>query len=270
MSRTINRSELLGRVGTEPELRQTRNGTAPGSGPGQAVCRMRLATDRRSSGGETQTDWHNLVVWGKTARPSPSTSRRATGSTPRAGSATTAGRTRTASAVRRPRSTRTKSSSSTTAMVPSTDASPTATNLSRACSHSRRCVRSRRVLWSWAVSGFRWNFFPGVVRGRSPVHRWGSWFSFFSFFQVFPVWLREFWSVVVRICADWDEPVRWVVALCGGVRGRTGLWQGVGLTLAPPFTRSCVLMIAWLGRVGAEAQGLVWGWPSRAFCVNRP
>ena len=57
MSRTINRVEL----------RQTRNGRAPGSGPGQAVCRMRLATDRRSSGGETQTDWYDLVVWGKTA-----------------------------------------------------------------------------------------------------------------------------------------------------------------------------------------------------------
>ena len=44
MSRTINRIELLGRVGTEPELRQTRNGTA--------VCRLRLATERRNSGGE--------------------------------------------------------------------------------------------------------------------------------------------------------------------------------------------------------------------------
>ena len=59
MSRTINRIELLGRVGTEPELHQTKSGTA--------VCRLRLATDRRNSGGDTQTDWHNLVVWGKTA-----------------------------------------------------------------------------------------------------------------------------------------------------------------------------------------------------------
>ena len=67
MSRTINRIELLGRVGTDPELRQTRSGTA--------VCRLRLATDRRNSlpptraggNGDAQTDWHNLVVWGKTA-----------------------------------------------------------------------------------------------------------------------------------------------------------------------------------------------------------
>ena len=59
MSRTINRIELLGRVGTDPELRQTRSGTA--------VCRLRLATDRRNGSGDTQTDWHNLVCWGKTA-----------------------------------------------------------------------------------------------------------------------------------------------------------------------------------------------------------
>ena len=103
MSRTINRIELLGRVGTEPELRQTRNGTA--------VCRLRLATDRRNSGGESQTDWHNLVVWGKTAeavaeyvqkgdrvlRLRPARLRQL-------------GRQGTASAARPPRSTRTKSS----------------------------------------------------------------------------------------------------------------------------------------------------------------
>ncbi len=59
MSRTINRIELLGRVGTDPELRQTKSGTA--------VCRLRLATDRRNGSGESQTDWHNLVCWGKTA-----------------------------------------------------------------------------------------------------------------------------------------------------------------------------------------------------------
>jgi len=59
MSRTINRIELLGRVGTDPELRRTKQGTA--------VCRLRLATDRRNGSGESQTDWHNLICWGKTA-----------------------------------------------------------------------------------------------------------------------------------------------------------------------------------------------------------
>ena len=58
MSRTINRVELLGRVGTEPEMRYTQGGTA--------VTQLRLATDRRRQNGETETDWHNVVCWGKT------------------------------------------------------------------------------------------------------------------------------------------------------------------------------------------------------------
>lgn len=61
MSRTINRVELLGRVGADPELRRTQNGTA--------VVQLRLATDRRREhgNGERQTDWHTVVCWGKTA-----------------------------------------------------------------------------------------------------------------------------------------------------------------------------------------------------------
>ena len=59
MARTVNRVELLGRVGTEPELRYTQSGTA--------VTQLRLATDRRSAGGETETEWHSVTCWGKTA-----------------------------------------------------------------------------------------------------------------------------------------------------------------------------------------------------------
>ena len=59
MSRTINRVELLGRVGADPELRRTQNGTA--------VVQLRLATDRRNGEGETQTDWHTVVCWAKQA-----------------------------------------------------------------------------------------------------------------------------------------------------------------------------------------------------------
>ena len=59
MSRTINRIELLGRVGTEPELKYSQNGTA--------ICQLRLATDRRRQNGETEADWHNVVCWGKQA-----------------------------------------------------------------------------------------------------------------------------------------------------------------------------------------------------------
>ena len=59
MARTINKVELLGRVGTEPEMKYTPNGTA--------VTQLRLATDRRRQDGETEADWHSIVVWGKTA-----------------------------------------------------------------------------------------------------------------------------------------------------------------------------------------------------------
>ena len=60
MAHTINRVELLGRVGSEPELRQTQSGLS--------VVQLRMATDRRSgSDGESQTDWHTVVCWGKRA-----------------------------------------------------------------------------------------------------------------------------------------------------------------------------------------------------------
>ena len=59
MARTINKVELLGRIGIEPEMRYTPNGTA--------VTNLRLATDRYRKEGENGTDWHDVVVWGATA-----------------------------------------------------------------------------------------------------------------------------------------------------------------------------------------------------------
>ena len=59
MSKTINRVELLGRVGTEPEMRYAPSGIA--------VTTFRVATDRRRQNGETETDWHNVVCWAKQA-----------------------------------------------------------------------------------------------------------------------------------------------------------------------------------------------------------
>ena len=59
MARTINKVELLGRVGTDPEMKYTQNGTA--------VTQLRLATERRRQDGETEADWHNVVIWSKTA-----------------------------------------------------------------------------------------------------------------------------------------------------------------------------------------------------------
>ena len=58
MARTINKVELLGRVGTDPEMKYTPNGTA--------VTNLRLATDRYRRDGEDATDWHTVIVWGKT------------------------------------------------------------------------------------------------------------------------------------------------------------------------------------------------------------
>ena len=59
MARTINKVELLGRVGTDPEMSYTPGGTA--------VTKLRLATDRYRKDAEDETDWHNVVVWNGTA-----------------------------------------------------------------------------------------------------------------------------------------------------------------------------------------------------------
>ena len=59
MARTINRVELLGRVGTVPEMRYTPNGTA--------VTQLRLATDRYRRDVDTTTDWHTIVCWDRLA-----------------------------------------------------------------------------------------------------------------------------------------------------------------------------------------------------------
>ncbi len=59
MAKTINKVELLGRVGADPEMKYTASGIA--------VTQLRLATDRMRKGGEAETDWHSVVVWDKLA-----------------------------------------------------------------------------------------------------------------------------------------------------------------------------------------------------------
>ena len=62
MGRTLNRVTLLGRLGADPEVKYTQNGTA--------VANLSLATDNRIKRGdqwETQTEWHRVVAWGKLA-----------------------------------------------------------------------------------------------------------------------------------------------------------------------------------------------------------
>ena len=55
MARTINKVELLGRVGTDPEMKYTQGGTA--------VTQLRLATDRHRQDGSVEADWHSITCW---------------------------------------------------------------------------------------------------------------------------------------------------------------------------------------------------------------
>ena len=59
MAKSINKVELLGRVGADPEMKYTASGIA--------VTQLRLATDRVRKGGESEADWHQIVVWDKLA-----------------------------------------------------------------------------------------------------------------------------------------------------------------------------------------------------------
>ena len=59
---SVNRVILLGRLGRDPKTSDAQ---------GLAICRLALATTRRYKGRdgekEEETEWHNVVVFGKTA-----------------------------------------------------------------------------------------------------------------------------------------------------------------------------------------------------------
>lgn len=59
----LNRVELIGRMGREPELRNTQDG--------KKVATINFATSEtwkdRSGQRQEATEWHRLVAWGKTA-----------------------------------------------------------------------------------------------------------------------------------------------------------------------------------------------------------
>ena len=58
--RDINRIMLLGRLGMDPVLRFTKNGTA--------VANFNLATESyNKTKNEGETTWHRIVTWGKSA-----------------------------------------------------------------------------------------------------------------------------------------------------------------------------------------------------------
>ncbi len=62
MSRTINKITLVGNVGRDPDVQETKNGTK--------VVHLTLATNRRIFGdedGQERTDWHRLTMWSRLA-----------------------------------------------------------------------------------------------------------------------------------------------------------------------------------------------------------
>jgi len=63
MSRSVNKIILVGHVGRDPEIRETRTG--------KKVAHLSLATNRWSAaGGEEgeRTDWHRLTFWSRNAQ----------------------------------------------------------------------------------------------------------------------------------------------------------------------------------------------------------
>jgi single-strand DNA-binding protein len=59
----MNRATICGNLGSDPELRQTRNG--------KSVCNFSVATNRSYTNGngekQQETTWHNVVAWGDLA-----------------------------------------------------------------------------------------------------------------------------------------------------------------------------------------------------------
>jgi len=57
---SLNRAELIGRIGQVPEIRYTSDG--------QAVTKFSLATDRPAKPGtKADPDWHSVICWQKLA-----------------------------------------------------------------------------------------------------------------------------------------------------------------------------------------------------------
>ncbi len=64
MARTLNKVQLIGHLGADPEVRYTSSGTQ--------VATFSLATNRQWQGKDgtlqEETDWHTIVVWDKLAQ----------------------------------------------------------------------------------------------------------------------------------------------------------------------------------------------------------
>jgi single-strand DNA-binding protein len=63
MSRSVNKITLIGNVGRDPDIQETKSGTK--------VAHFSIATNRRLATGsdeEERTDWHRLTLWSKQAQ----------------------------------------------------------------------------------------------------------------------------------------------------------------------------------------------------------
>jgi single-strand DNA-binding protein len=64
MAKSLNKVQLIGRLGADPELKYTTTGTA--------VVSFSLATNRQWPGKDgtlnEETDWHNIVAWDRLAQ----------------------------------------------------------------------------------------------------------------------------------------------------------------------------------------------------------
>ena len=57
---SLNRTELIGRLGRQPDMRYTAEG--------HCVTKFSLATNRPvRAGADPETDWHQIVCWGRLA-----------------------------------------------------------------------------------------------------------------------------------------------------------------------------------------------------------
>ncbi|OFZ19888.1 MAG: hypothetical protein A2X94_14615 [Bdellovibrionales bacterium GWB1_55_8] len=63
----LNKIFLVGRLGTDPVQRDTRNGIAVVNFPLATTRRSRKSDDEAESGSADVTQWHKIVVWGKEA-----------------------------------------------------------------------------------------------------------------------------------------------------------------------------------------------------------
>jgi single-strand DNA-binding protein len=60
MASSLNKVELIGRLGKDPEIRNLQNGSAVAN---FSVATSETWKDKRSGEKQEKTEWHNIVIW---------------------------------------------------------------------------------------------------------------------------------------------------------------------------------------------------------------